>query len=551
MKLVTVAQMKSIEAASDAAGHSYDAMMDRAGSAVAQVVQQRMEVVGKRVLILVGSGNNGGDGLVAAAHLRRAGAEVACYLLKPRDDARVEAARDAGAFIAAMPDDRGLRVLRLRSASADVVIDALFGTGARLPLLSEAQKLMSAVRGDLEARRDEAESLVRPSQPRSRTSVLVIAVDGPSGMDFDTGALDANALRSDISVTFANPKIGHTRFPAAGACGELVVADIGTDPALDKDVSLEMADPALIRPLLPARPAGAHKGTFGKVMVVAGSIFYVGAPALAATAAYRSGAGLVTVASPRSALSAVAARLPEATFLPLPNAMGIVSDEAVSILAERLEGYQVLLLGPGLTREKEARAFLERLLATDSATKRPIGFAPSKATTAGPGSRLSMPQLVVDADGLNILSEWDNWWKRLAPTSILTPHAGEMARLMRISIDEVESDRIESARSCARQWGHVVVLKGAFSVVADPDGRTVVLPFANPALATAGSGDVLAGAIAGLRAQGLSAMDAALCGGYLHGLAGEIVREEIGPAGATAGDLAQRIPAALRTLQGA
>jgi NAD(P)H-hydrate epimerase len=547
MKLVTVQQMKAIEVASDAAGHSYDAMMDRAGAAVAQVIRSRLDVRGKRVLVLAGSGNNGGDGLVAAKHLREAGADVVCYLLKARDDARVAAAREAGALIGALPDDRGLRVLRLGSNGADVIVDALFGTGARLPLPADAHKLLNTVRSDVEARRSKDDGLNAPAGPEPIGSPLIVAVDGPSGMDFDSGALDASALPADVSVTFAYPKIGHTRFPAAAACGELIVADIGVDPALAADVRLEMADARMIRPLLPTRPAGAHKGTFGKVMIVGGSVHYAGAPTLAAAAAYRSGAGLVTVAAPRLTLPGVSARLSEATFLPLPDEMGVVSAEAVPVLADALAGYRALLLGPGLTHEKDAAAFVERLIGAQPAARRRMGFA---TTSDAKADHVALPALVVDADGLNILAGIDAWWARLPQTSVLTPHPGEMARLTRLSADDIAADRIGLATKFAREWGHVVALKGAFTVVASPDGSAVVMPFANPALATAGSGDVLAGAIAGLRAQGLAAFEAALCGAYLHGLAGEMARKEVGAAGVVAGDLLPRLPAALRAISG-
>ncbi|HKZ85506.1 MAG TPA: NAD(P)H-hydrate dehydratase [Anaerolineae bacterium] len=558
MKLVTVEQMKAMEAASDAAGHSYDAMMDRAGAAVAQVVQQRgavkgkpptASIGGKRVLVLVGSGNNGGDGLVAARLLREAGAEVACYLLMPRDDARVTAAREAGAFIGVLPDDRGLRVLRRFSLGADVVMDALFGTGARLPLPPDAHKLLNTVKGDIEARRNKDAGLTAPVSPAAPAGPLIVAVDGPSGMDFDSGALDVSALPADVSVTFAYPKIGHTRFPAADACGELIVADIGVDPALASGVALELADPHMIRRLLPARPASAHKGTFGKVMIVAGSIHYSGAPALAAAAAYRCGAGLVTVAAPRTVLPIVASRLTEATFQPLPDSMGIVSADAVPILSKALEGYRAVLIGPGLTHEKEAAAFLERLFGGEAPSNRRMGFS-TKSDSTAPPTRVSLPPLVLDADGLNVVSGKEEWWKLLPESSVLTPHPGEMARLTRLERDEVEADRLGVASRFSQTWGHVVVLKGAFTVVSAPDGRIVVMPFATPALATAGSGDVLAGAIAGLRAQGLNAFDAALCGAYLHGLSGHNARTEIGKAGVVAGDLLERLPAAMRQLTG-
>jgi NAD(P)H-hydrate epimerase len=208
-----------------------------------------------------------------------------------------------------------------------------------------------------------------------------------------------------------------------------------------------------------------------------------------------------------------------------------------------------MLLGPGLTREKEAVAFIDRLLGSPLGSKKQMGFGPAPTSNAQ-ADRPALPPLVVDADGLNILSGMDHWWQHLPAPSVLTPHLGEMARLTGESVDALEADRIGSASKFAQQWGHVVVLKGAFSVVASPDGKAVVMPFANPALATAGSGDVLAGAIVSLRAQGLAAFDAAVCGAYLHGLAGEIARKEIGASGVVAGDLSARLPIATRRIMG-
>jgi NAD(P)H-hydrate epimerase len=548
MKLVTVEQMRHIESQADAAGNTYDMMMDRAGAALARVIQQQIDAPGKRILVLVGPGNNGGDGLVLAKMLREAGADVSCYGLKPRDDARLSAARDAGAFVAAHTDDRGQRVLRRLTLGADVIVDALFGTGSRLPLSGDAQKLLNVVKSEVDVRRGQSEGLSTPRKPAARSlAPLVVAVDGPSGMQFDSGEIDTNALPADISVTFAYPKIGHTRFPAASICGQLVVADIGTDPALAKEVALELADAAYVRPRLPARPIDAHKGSFGKALIVAGSLNYTGAPALAAQAAYRSGAGLVTLALPGGILPMVAAHLSEATYLSLPNRYGTVTPDAVKVLGEALDHYDAMLLGPGLTRDKDASDFIERLLGTDTPSKRPMGFAIPLAAESESG-RDRLPALVVDADGLNILAGIDNWWVQLPESSVLTPHVGEMQRLSKVSKDEIEADRIGVASAYAKEWGHVVVLKGAFSVVAAPGGEVVVMPFATPALATAGSGDVLAGAIVALRAQGVSAFDAAVCGAYLHGLAGAIAEREIGASGVVASDLLMRLPVARRQI---
>jgi len=520
MKLVTVDQMRRIEAASDAQGHTYAQMMERAGQAVARVIQTQLDVRGTRILILVGPGNNGGDGLVAARHLHDAGATIMVYLLKPREDEHVAAllARDVPLVVG--PDDRLIPWL----ADCEVIVDALLGTGTARPISGHLADLLNQMTLTQSTRRPAQPELCDPAWPiASSPTPLIVAVDGPTGLNYDTGAIDPLTVPANISVTFAYPKMGHTRFPGAAVCGELIVADIGTDPQLAADIDRELAEPTLIRSLLPARPRSAHKGTFGKVLIVSGSTLYTGAPILAAEAAYRAGAGLVTLATPRAIHSIMASKINEATFLPLPDREGAISEEAAPIILEKLTDYTVALIGPGLT--VEARGFMEQML-----------------------DRVGGP-LVFDADALNILAQIDHWWTRVPPQAILTPHPGEMARLTKLSLKEIGADRESLAIEYAQQWGHVVVLKGAFTVIAASDGRSILLPFANPALATAGSGDVLAGTIAAMRAQGLDAFEAAICGSYLHGTAGEIARREIGLAGVLAGDLLARLPQALRDLR--
>ncbi len=555
MKLVSVEQMRRIEQASDAAGHTYAAMMERAGTAVATTIQSRVEVKDKHVLVLVGPGNNGGDGLVAARVLREAGAQVSCYLFRNRpDDPLLTAVRDLGCSVVIASDDDQFRELRRLTHDADVIVDALLGTGTARPIEGDLAEILEIVKQEVKTRRElGTRGLVIPSVPTvppSSPEPLVVAVDGPTGLNYDTGALDPAALPADVTVTFAYPKLGHVAFPGASACGQLVVADIGTDPKLAQDILLEMADAEMVRAMLPSRPSDAHKGTFGKAMIVAGSVYYSGAAALAAQAATRVGAGLVTLCPPRAIYSIVASKLMEVTYLPLPDDMGVLREDAVEVLAagQKIGGYQALLVGPGLSTEKEAVAFVRRLLSVEpSAKKARIGF---QSSPNGPGpDKLALPALVVDADALNALAELDGWAERLPRPSILTPHPGEMARLMRLEDKaEIGADRVGVARRMAAEWGHVVILKGAFTVIANPDGRAVVLPFANPALATAGSGDVLAGAIVGLLAQGLAPFEAAACGAFLHGLAGEIARRDIGDAGVVAGDLLARLPTAIRHL---
>jgi NAD(P)H-hydrate epimerase len=261
-------------------------------------------------------------------------------------------------------------------------------------------------------------------------------------------------------------------------------------------------------------------------MVVAGSRNYLGAAYLAATSATRVGSGLVTLAIPESLTPAVAAKAIEPTFLPLPeSAPGIVSPDAVDLVFESLPAYNSLLVGCGMGQEKDTKRFIERLLL----------------------SGRTLPPTVVDADGLNTLSQVDDWWTRLADNAILTPHPGEMGRLTGNS--SRNQDRITAATSAASRWNKTVILKGAYTVIAFPDGRAMVSPLSNPGLATAGTGDVLAGAIAGLVSQGLSLADASALGVYLHGLAGERVRDEFGDTGMVASDLLPTLPTVIRDLR--
>ncbi len=549
MKLVTVEEMKRLEREADAHGHSYAAMMERAGRAVAEAIRQRVDLTNKRVLVLVGPGNNGGDGLVAARYLSQAGAQVVCYLWKSReDDPNLKLVRGRG--IHCLQDTKPLRnALR----NADVIVDALLGTGVSRPIGGSLKELLDMVREVVHERRNGTDDDLTPlcpplvKAPPTAPSPLIVAVDVPSGLNCDTGAVDPATLPADLTVTFAAAKRGQFAFPGAGILGELVVADIGIDPSLAADIKVEVADPRTVRALLPLRPLDAHKGTFGRVMIVAGSVNYTGAPYLAAAAAARVGAGLVTLAPPQPLHPILAAKLSEATFLLLPHDLGVLTPNAIPVLAPALKGYAALLVGPGLGREKETVAFVHQLLGVMSRNApRRIGFHREEEHRE---REISLPPLVVDADGLNALAEAKEWWHALPEGSILTPHPGEMARLVGSDAKSINRDRMAVARAKAAKWRQIVVLKGAHTIVAAPDGRATVIPFANPALATAGTGDVLAGSIVGLLAQGVPPFDAAVCGAYLHALAGQIVSEHTGDAGLLAGDLLPALPQAIRRLK--
>jgi len=503
--------------------------------------------------VLVGPGNNGGDGLVAGRYLAEAGAVVAFYLFKPRDaadDENLALVEEMGLELLLADYDQRYRVLRHRLRLSDIIIDGLLGTGVSRPIEGPLAALMEQVKSGIEEKRraaapgqpalfsvaalptvDDDGGDERPARPE------VVAIDCPSGLNCDSGALDPLTVPADLTVTFAGPKRGHFLFPGAAACGELVVADIGFDPKLPavKDVALRLATAALARELLPARPPDGHKGTFGTALIAAGSVRYWGAPALAARGAFRAGAGLVTLAVPQRLRPSLAGQFPEATY-PAVTDTDTLGVATANLLLGNLASTSALLVGPGLG---EAGSFLGALL--DGLRHPEEGGV--------------VPPLVVDADGLNMLAALPEWPGRLPPNSVLTPHPGEMARLVGRPLSAVrDEDRVALARESAAEWGHVVVLKGAFTVVAAPpdpatgEGRATLLPFANPLLAVAGSGDVLGGILVGLLAQGLAPYDAAVLAAYLHGAAGQLAADYWGTAGLLAGELADWVSHVRRAL---
>jgi NAD(P)H-hydrate epimerase len=552
VKIITVEKSRYLENKANEGGTSFGEMMENAGYGTALAISHHVGAKGKRVVVLVGPGNNGGDGLVAAHHLWQIGARVTCYLWKrtTEDDANLRRVKDDRVPIVWAEDDAGFEALDGLLLGADLIVDALLGVGVDRPIGGTLKGLLSTVRRSLAEQRTARQlAQARPPCPAG-SGPVVVAVDCPTGLNCDTGALDPAALRADLTVTFAYPKVGLLRFPGAEAVGNIVVADIGIPPDLASDVSLEMATRQQVRAWLPWRSSAAHKGTFGRTLIVAGSVNYVGAAALAGAGAKRVGAGLVTMGLPTPIQPAVAANLTEATYLLLPHDLGVIASGAVEVLSEVTGDYDALLLGPGLTQEKATVSFVHKFLGLERMDRTGrIGFV-SRAAIEKP-DRPELPPLVVDADGLNALAAVDGWWKALPDNTVLTPHPGEMARLVggQATTKEIQADREAAAGRMAAEWNAVVVLKGAFTVVASPEGRLMVLPFANPALATAGSGDVLAGAIVGLRAQGVDAFEAAVAGAYIHGLAGELARADLGDMGVVAGDLPPRLPLALQRVR--
>ncbi len=496
-------------------GLTTDTLMENAGKAVAEEVRRILgNIEQQNILLLIGPGNNGGDGLVAARHLHSWGAMVSVYLLgeRPEGDQKLRLVQERGVTCVDLAEDEGMKRLDEFLASANAVIDAVFGTG----LTRHFSGVIATALGKINRAKKE------------HRGQRIIALDLPSGLNADTGAVDPACLYADYTITLAFPKPGLFKLPGAERVGRIIVVDIGMPAHLAEETAAEFIAGEWVKSVLPERPPQANKGTFGRVLVLAGSLNYIGAPYLACSGAMRVGAGLVTLAT--SLQPILASKITETTYLPLPELRpGIISPEAVKLLFQQLERYNVLLIGCGLGQSESAVKLVTSILIDEH--KQPL------------------PPLVLDADALNILATTPEWWTKLTSDAILTPHPGEMARLIGVTVEEVQTDREGIARKLAAKWNKIIVLKGAYTVIASPEGKVKISLAANPGLASAGTGDVLTGAIAGLVAQGLSLFDAAACGVYLHAEAGEMVRARLGDAGMIATDLLPELPQVIKQLK--
>ncbi len=517
MRLLTADQMRELDRRTiEEVGIPGPVLMENAGRAVIGELLRRFAALRPGpVLILAGKGNNGGDGFVVARCLLDGGWRVRTVVLAEKDSIEGDAAlhlralTGAGGTVRFIGSPAAVAEALAETPFPALVVDALLGTG-----------LSSPVRG-LHA---EAIAWINAS------AAPVVAVDIPSGVDATSGRVLGEGVRADLTVTFAAAKPGLAVYPGAGLVGEMVVADIGIPAALlaKTPVTHVLVERSEAAALIPRRPAAGHKGSFGHLLLLAGSVGKTGAAALAASAAVRSGAGLVTLGCPRAVQGVLAVKLTEAMTAPLPDLDGALSLQALEEIRLLCEGKAALALGPGLGTTPEAQALVRRLV-----------------------REVRLP-MVIDADGLNALAGHLELLGELEGESppVLTPHPGEMARLTGRSVDEVEADRLTAAGELARQSRSVVVLKGARTVIALPDGRLFINGSGNPGLASGGTGDVLTGLIGGLLAQRMPSGDAALLGVFLHGLAADRLAERQGEAGLAAGDLVRELPFARRELQG-
>lgn len=509
MHIVTVDEMRELEARAEKEyGLTSPILMENAGRSAAEIIARMIadeqgSLEQRDFLLLVGPGNNGGDGLVVARYLEQWGAHVNVFRWKE------QRLTIRGQEIA---QEEAVAGLERAISQAHYVIDALLGTGRSRPLPESMRTLLERVN----------------QERKNRSSLRVLAIDLPTGLNADTGEVDPGTIAADSTITLACPKQGFFFFPGREYTGSLYVGDIGLPEKLEAGLRTEMLTASLVNSLLPGRPLNSNKGTFGKVMLFCGSPQYPGSAYLAGSAAARTGAGLVTLAVTERMLPVYASAFHEATFVLLPEE-GAGSFELVKMLTDHLEGYRALIMGPGLGQSPFIREVILGLL---------------ENLRAMPDDE--RPQLLVDADGLNNLSALENWWTLLPEETIITPHPGEMGRLCNgLKVSGGDIDRLALARSKAQEWNVTLVLKGACTIIAQPDGYMRINWTANPALATAGTGDVLSGMAAGLLAQKLSPFDAASVAVYLHVAASELVSKDIGHTGLLASDLLFEIPRAI------
>jgi len=513
MRLIRAAEMQLIDRqAIDQIGIPGVVLMENAGRAATGVFCREFhDFYPGPVLVLTGKGNNGGDGYVMARILADRGWLVQTLVLGNEEQIVGDAAvmldilRQMQLPVYFVEEARELRS-RFAAAEAALLIDALLGTG-----------LTSTVRG-LYA--EAIEMLNSDGAP-------VFAVDIPSGVDGSSGRICGAAVRADLTVTFDHAKIGHGSYPGAACVGQLEVVAIGIPEAGRPDLSsdVRLVDAAEAARLLPERPAAGHKGSFGHLLLLAGSRGKTGAATLAGQGAQRSGCGLVTVATAAAVHDILEIKLTEVMTCPLPDNDGIISLPAQQKIAELLVGRQALAFGPGLGQSAELTELVTWLVAE---TRLPT---------------------IIDADGLNLLAgRLDLCQQRAADPLILTPHPRELSRLCGLSVAEIEANRFQVASDFAAQHKVILLLKGARTIVAAPDGRVRINSSGNDGLASGGSGDVLAGLIGGLLAQGIDAFDAAVLAAWLHGRAAELVAVGQGTAGMAASDLLQQLPVARREL---
>jgi NAD(P)H-hydrate epimerase len=511
MVVVTADEMRALDQWTIAHGTPGHVLMERAGRGALAVLRPLLRGRRGPVLVVCGRGNNGGDGFVMARLLRRAGRRAEVWLTAPPERVQGDAARmlrawrQGGGRIHPLLDADDVRAFAARLEKAAAVVDAIFGTGLRSAVREPAAGAIAAI---------------------NAADVPVLAVDVASGLSSDTGQALGAAVRASATATFGQRKIGQCLYPGLLYGGAVTVVDIGIPDAALAAVAPRGAllEAGAVGGWLRARPRDSHKGTFGHVVVLAGSRGKLGAALLAAEGVVRAGAGLITLVVPETLQPLAEGRVPEVMTHGLPDVGGAFAAAACTHVEATVEGRAAVVCGPGLGVGDGARALVRRVL---------------ERTTA---------PVVLDADGLNAVAGSQVLHHRQAPT-VVTPHPGEMSRLAGVDTAAVQADRPGTARRFASEAGVICILKGARTIVAGPDGRLAICPTGNPGLASGGSGDVLAGVVGGLLAQGLPAFEAAALGSYVHGAAADAVAARQGEVGLLARDLLEAIPSAFAALR--
>lgn len=499
MKVLNAKQTKQAEQLAARMGMSGERLMENAGSAAARVIRKSFDLANEKIVIVTGQGNNAGDGFVVARKLKEYGAKVtvvmAMGITVTADSAlMLGRARQAQVPMLYYYDDAELGANLLDSAT--LLVDAIFGTGFH----GVPDREISAI-----------------IERMNRSGAKRVALDLPSGVCCDTGEVHGAAVKADLTVSFIGYKPCHFLFPATDFCGKTVAVPIGIDADRITDFLADSVEPERALSLLSDIPRDAHKGTKGTAMMIAGSYGMAGAAALSAKAAMRSGAGLVRLCLPESIYPCLAGALPEVVFRPLRERDGFLSAE--SIAPTLFKNIDSLLIGPGLGACD----------ATAGAVARALSCA-------------AVPT-VIDADGLNIIADDLSLLRQAKNRVIITPHPGEMARLCGKTVREIQQDRIGTAVRFANEWDVITVLKGAYTVIAEPEGRVFINTTGNAGMATAGSGDMLAGMIAAFLANGTEPVSAAVAGVCLHGAAGDAAAAQLGTRGMMTGDMIEQLPA--------
>jgi hydroxyethylthiazole kinase-like uncharacterized protein yjeF len=509
--MFTAAEMRALDSrAIETLGVPGPRLMENAGrGAAALIAREWAPIRGKRILVLCGKGNNGGDGFVVARHLKAKGARPRALLVGLRAEVKGDAAQALGRWrgkVEEIRDEADMATVARALGEADLVVDALLGTG----LTGPARGLVAQV-------------IERLNNSSGRAGVPVVALDLPSGLGSDGGALLGPTVHATVTATFAGLKRSLLVYPAAELAGRVTVVSIGLPQAeVNRGVSTFLLEETDIRPLFPPRPAEAHKGSYGHLLVIAGSVGKTGAAALAGRSALRSGVGLCTVATPASQQPIVAGFSMETMTEPIvETASQSLAVKAREHLLELAMQRDAVALGPGISLDPETQALSRALVAE---VPRPM---------------------IVDADALSALAGHLDLLEEAPAPRILTPHPGEMARMLGVSIAQVQADRIETVRRFCVQYRVHLALKGARSVLGSPDGRIFVNPTGNPGMATGGSGDVLTGMIGAFLARRFDPLPALQAGCFLHGLAGDIAAADRGEEGLVAGDIIEAIPSAL------